>query len=92
MTDANLAATIDAAWEVRDTLGPHSRGAHRKAVEEALDALDEGRARVAEKTAQGWQVHQWLKKAVLLSFRLSDMIEIPGGPIDPERGASRWWD
>src|SRR5690242_6517428 len=92
MTDADLAATIDAAWEARDTLGPQSRGAHREAVEEALDALDEGRARVAEKTTQGWQVHQWLKKAVLLSFRLNDMAEIPGGPTDPERGAARWWD
>ena len=42
--------------------------------------------------AGGWQVHQWLKKAVLLSFRLNDMYEIPGGPVDPERGAARWWD
>src|ERR1700726_4834320 len=92
MTDANLAATIDAAWEARDTLGPQSRGPYRAAVEEALDALDEGRARVAEKTTQGWQVHQWLKKAVLLSFRLNDMVEISGGPSDPERGAARWWD
>jgi len=83
MTDANLAATIDAAWESRDTLGPQSRGAYREAVEQALDALDEGRARVAEKTSQGWQVRQWLKKAVLLSFRLNDMVEIPGGPSDP---------
>jgi 2,3,4,5-tetrahydropyridine-2-carboxylate N-succinyltransferase len=92
MTDANLAATIDAAWEARDTLGPQSGGAYREAVGEALDALDEGRARVAERTTEGWQVHQWLKKAVLLSFRLSDMIEVPGGPVDPERGAARWWD
>jgi 2,3,4,5-tetrahydropyridine-2-carboxylate N-succinyltransferase len=92
MTDANLAATIDAAWESRDTLGPQSRGAYRDAVEETLDALDEGRARVAEKTTQGWQVHQWLKKAVLLSFRLGDMVEIPGGPGDPERGQARWYD
>src|SRR5215470_7674813 len=83
MTDADLAATIDAAWEARDALGPQSRGAYRDAVEEALDALDEGRARVAEKTGARWQVHQWLKKAVLLSFRLNDMIEIPGGPTDP---------
>jgi 2,3,4,5-tetrahydropyridine-2,6-dicarboxylate N-succinyltransferase len=92
MIDADLAATIEAAWEARDTLGPQSRGAHREAVEEALDALDAGRARVAEKIGAGWQVHQWLKKAVLLSFRLNDMVEIPGGPTDPERGASRWWD
>ena len=92
MTDSDLAATIDAAWEGRDTLGPSTRGAYRDGVEEALDRLDAGRVRVAEKTAAGWQVHQWLKKAVLLSFRLNDMVEIPGGPTDPERGDARWWD
>ena len=48
--------------------------------------------RVAEKTGAGWRVHQWLKKAVLLSFRLNDMAEIAGGPVDPERGAAQWWD
>ena len=92
MTDADLAATIDAAWDARDALGPQTRGAQREAVEEALDGLDAGRLRVAQKTAAGWQVHQWLKKAVLLSFRLNDMVEIAGGPTDPERGAARWWD
>ena len=92
MTDADLAATVDAAWEARDGVSPSTRGAYRDAVEAALDGLDAGELRVAEKTAQGWQVHQWLKKAVLLSFRLNDMVEIPGGPTDPERGASRWWD
>jgi 2,3,4,5-tetrahydropyridine-2,6-dicarboxylate N-succinyltransferase len=92
MTDADLAATIDAAWEDREALSASTRGAARDSVEAALDGLDSGRLRVAEKTARGWQVHQWLKKAVLLSFRLNDMVEIPGGPTDPERGASRWWD
>src|SRR5271165_3948240 len=92
MTDADLAATIDAAWEDRERLTPATGGAYRDAVEAALDGLDAGRLRVAEKTARGWQVQQWLKKAVLLSFRLNDMVEIPGGPTDPERGASRWWD
>jgi 2,3,4,5-tetrahydropyridine-2-carboxylate N-succinyltransferase len=92
MTDADLAATIDAAWEDREVLSSTTRGAARDAVEAALDGLDRGRLRVAEKTARGWQVHQWLKKAVLLSFRLNDMVEIRGGPTDPERGASRWWD
>jgi len=57
-------------------------------VEAALDALDSGRARVAERAADGsWHVHQWLKKAVLLSFRLNDMAPIPGGP-----GGAQWWD
>src|SRR5690349_12249634 len=69
MTDADLARTVDAAWETRDSLGPATRGAYRDAVEEALEALDTGRMRVAEKTASGWRVNQWLKKAVLLSFR-----------------------
>ncbi len=92
MTDADLAAAIDDAWEGRDRIGPTTRGAARDAVEAALDGLDEGKLRVAERTGGAWQVHQWLKKAVLLSFRLNDMVEIPGGPTDPERGASRWWD
>jgi 2,3,4,5-tetrahydropyridine-2-carboxylate N-succinyltransferase len=92
MPDADLAAAIDDAWESRDRIGPATQGAARDAVEAALDGLDEGRLRVAEKTDRGWQVHQWLKKAVLLSFRLNDMVEIPGGPTDPERGAARWWD
>jgi 2,3,4,5-tetrahydropyridine-2,6-dicarboxylate N-succinyltransferase len=92
MTDADLARTVDAAWEARDGVSPSTRGAYRDAVEAALEGLDSGELRVAERTAQGWQVHQWLKKAVLLSFRLNDMVEIPGGPTDPERGASRWWD
>jgi 2,3,4,5-tetrahydropyridine-2-carboxylate N-succinyltransferase len=92
MTDADLAATIEAAWDARDTLGPQTRGAWREAVEAALDGLDAGRFRVAEKAEGGWQIHQWLKKAVLLSFRLNDMAEINGGPVDPERGAAKWWD
>jgi 2,3,4,5-tetrahydropyridine-2,6-dicarboxylate N-succinyltransferase len=92
MPDAELAATIDAAWEDREGLTSATRGAVRDAVQAALEGLDDGRLRVAEKTAEGWRVHQWLKKAVLLSFRLNDMVEIPGGPTDPDRGASRWWD
>ena len=92
MTNADLAATIDAAWENREALTSATRGAARDAVETALDGLDGGWLRVAEKTPSGWRVHQWLKKAVLLSFRLNDMVEIPGGPTDSERGSSRWWD
>jgi 2,3,4,5-tetrahydropyridine-2,6-dicarboxylate N-succinyltransferase len=92
MTDADLAATIDAAWEGRDGVSPATKGPWREAVEAALEGMDAGTLRVAEKGAQGWQVRQWLKKAVLLSFRLNDMAEIPGGPVDPDRGAARWWD
>jgi 2,3,4,5-tetrahydropyridine-2-carboxylate N-succinyltransferase len=96
MTHSDLAATVDAAWEGRDSVSPATRGAWRDAIEAALDGLDDGSLRVAEPSASpggsGWQVHQWLKKAVLLSFRLNDMVEIPGGPVDPERGAAKWWD
>ena len=97
MTDPALAATVDAAWEARESISPATKGAWRDAVEAALEGLDDGSLRVAEPLASksgggGWQVHQWLKKAVLLSFRLHDMVEIPGGPIDPERGAAKWWD
>ena len=79
MTD--LAATIDAAWEARDTLGLTTQGEVRDAVEAALALLDRGEARVAEPDgAGGWRVNQWLKKAVLLSFRLNDNALVPGGP------------
>jgi 2,3,4,5-tetrahydropyridine-2,6-dicarboxylate N-succinyltransferase len=83
----NLQATIEAAWDARDTISPATKGEVRDAVEAALNLLDSGEARVAEPTASGWQVNQWLKKAVLLSFRLNDMAMIPGGP-----GGSHWWD
>jgi len=87
MTD-KLARTIDDAFEARDTIGPKTRGAVRKAVDDALALLDAGKARVAERQAGGrWHVNQWLKKAVLLSFRLNDMSVIPGGP-----GKAVWWD
>jgi 2,3,4,5-tetrahydropyridine-2,6-dicarboxylate N-succinyltransferase len=80
---ADLARVIDAAWEKRDDLGPEVGDA----VEEALRLLDSGAARVAEKGPDGWTVNQWLKKAVLLSFRLNPMEAIPGGP-----GGAPWWD
>ena len=84
----SLAETIEAAFERREEIGPATKGAVREAVEVALDLLDRGAARVAEKSADGsWRVNQWLKKAVLLSFRLNDMSVIPGGP-----GHAAWWD
>ena len=82
-----LAATIDSAWEARDTISVATRGEVREAVEAALGLLDSGEARVAQKVDGAWQVNQWLKKAVLLSFRLNAMAEIPGGP-----GGAPWWD
>ena len=76
----DLERTIDAAWEARDTVGFETSGSVRDAVEQSLEMLDSGRARVAERTGDGWHVNQWLKKAVLLSFRLNDMTPISGGP------------
>ena len=84
---ADLAATLDAAWEDRAAVTPATRGAVREAVDEALRLLDGGQARVAEKTDGAWRVNQWLKKAVLLSFRLNDMEVVKGGP-----GEATWWD
>jgi 2,3,4,5-tetrahydropyridine-2,6-dicarboxylate N-succinyltransferase len=82
-----LQATIEKAWDERDAITTGTGGEVREAVVEALNLLDSGARRVAEKGADGWQVNQWLKKAVLLSFRLNDMETIPGGP-----GGAHWWD
>jgi 2,3,4,5-tetrahydropyridine-2-carboxylate N-succinyltransferase len=84
---SDLAATIDAAWENRTGIGAETTGAVRDAVESALGLLDSGKARVAEKVGGAWIVHQWLKKAVLLSFRLNPNVAISGGP-----GGACWWD
>jgi 2,3,4,5-tetrahydropyridine-2-carboxylate N-succinyltransferase len=83
----DLAATVDAAWEGRAAVNAATRGAVREAVDAALNLLDSGQARVAEKADGEWRVNQWLKKAVLLSFRLADMAPIAGGP-----GGGTWWD
>jgi len=84
----DLQATIDAAWDDRDSIGARTTGAVRDAAEEVLRQLDSGEARVATRESVGqWTVHQWLKKAVLLSFRLNPMKAIPGGP-----GGAEWWD
>jgi 2,3,4,5-tetrahydropyridine-2-carboxylate N-succinyltransferase len=87
MSTADLKRTIDAAWEARETIKPSTTGGTREAVETALALLDTGKARVAEKQNGEWVVNQWLKKAVLLSFRLSDMELISGAP-----GGAGWWD
>jgi 2,3,4,5-tetrahydropyridine-2,6-dicarboxylate N-succinyltransferase len=88
MHQAELQSVVDAGWEDRAAISPSTAGPVRAAVEQALDLLDQGAARVAEPTADGWQVNQWLKKAVLLSFRLNDMTPIPGGPGEN----TSWWD
>ncbi|MGV3489989.1 MAG: 2,3,4,5-tetrahydropyridine-2,6-dicarboxylate N-succinyltransferase, partial [Devosia sp.] len=87
MSHADLAATIDAAWETRTEINHGTKGEVRDAVNEALNLLDSGKARVAEQRGQGdWTVNQWLKKAVLLSFRLNDNAVIQGP------GGTTWWD
>jgi 2,3,4,5-tetrahydropyridine-2-carboxylate N-succinyltransferase len=83
---AELQRIVDEAWERREEIGAGDARV-RDAVEAAIRLLDSGEARVAEKGADGWSVNQWLKKAVLLSFRLTPMEPIPGGP-----GGAHWWD
>ncbi len=102
MSTTDIARVIDAAWDARDRIDSGTQGEVRDAVEQALALLDSGAVRVAEKVSAGlpaeraaaprpenseWRVHQWLKKAVLLSFRLTDSAPIPGGP-----GGAAWYD
>ena len=85
MTD--LSAAIEAAWAARESLNATSTGAHRDAVEATLAALDDGRLRAADKVDGAWKANEWVKKAILLSFRLNDNAIIEGGP-----GDAVWWD
>jgi 2,3,4,5-tetrahydropyridine-2-carboxylate N-succinyltransferase len=87
MDTNQLEQIIDNAWDDRDNVSLTTTGEIRDAVGEALNLLDKGECRVAEKTDNAWQVNQWIKKSVLLSFRLNDMAPIPGGP-----GGAHWWD
>ncbi len=85
MTDVRLQTQIEKAFEDRAKITSATKGDARDAVDEALDLLDRGKARVAEKLPgatgpNSWKVNQWLKKAVLLSFRLNDNALIDGGP------------
>jgi len=82
-----IQCVIENAWENRDDINTDTKGEVRDAVQTALNALDAGQSRIAEKTDTGWQVNQWLKKVVLLSFRLNPMEQISGGPH-----GSTWWD
>ena len=88
MKPAEIEKIVTEAFEARDSVNFKTKGKIRKAVDHALALLDSGEARVAEKQKDGsWKVNQWLKKAVLLSFRLNDMEIIGGGP-----GKAKWWD
>ena len=88
MSNAILESEIEAAWNIRNTITPSTKGKVRDAIEETLEALDKGELRVAEKTENNvWKVNQWAKKAVLLGFRIKDMEIQNGGPQ-----SSGWWD
>lgn len=83
-----LAEKIGKLWEHREHIACGTYGDERRTIETALDLLDKGKARIAEKGADGqWTVHQWLKQAVLLSFRLNPLRTLPGGP-----DGAYWWD
>ena len=94
MTDVRLETLIDKAFEDRAKITPATKGDVRDAVDKALNLLDQGKARVAEKLPgvsgpNSWKVNQWLKKAVLLSFRLNDNALIEGGPATRHGGTRR---
>jgi 2,3,4,5-tetrahydropyridine-2-carboxylate N-succinyltransferase len=78
MSDPKLRQAIEALWERRDSVSSKTGGADRAAVDAALAALESGEQRAVEPTASGWVVNEWLKKAVLLSFRLYDSVPMPG--------------
>ena len=82
-----LQPVIERGWDERAEIGPSTKGDVRLAVDAAISALDSGEARIAEKVGDEWVVHQWLKKAVLLSFQLNAMEAISGAP-----GGAHWWD
>jgi 2,3,4,5-tetrahydropyridine-2-carboxylate N-succinyltransferase len=78
MNDIDLRAAIETAWDRRDSPDLRAEPAHRMAIEAALSGLDSGRLRIAEPGPDGWIVHDWLKRAVLLSFRIADNAPLPG--------------
>ena len=86
MQDHPLRPRIDALWEGRETLSPSTTGDDRGVVDDVLGLLDSGALRVAEPGPGGWVVHEWLKKAVLLSFRLNNSVAMPGA------GGTPVWD
>jgi len=92
MNKQQLQAAVEAAWEAREGINSSTRGEARDAVEAALEGLDNGSFRTAEKIGAEWVVNQWLKKAVLLSFRLYDSVPMDGGASFPGMGAAPWFD
>ena len=92
MSAAELRQAVETAWDNRDGINSKTKGAIRDAVEAAIAGLDDGTYRTAEKVGDEWVVNQWLKKAVLLSFRLYDSVPMDGGAVFPGIGASPWYD
>jgi 2,3,4,5-tetrahydropyridine-2-carboxylate N-succinyltransferase len=92
MTYKNLQKTIDDAWESRQEIDVYTKGKIPEAVNETLNLLDSGTLRVAEKSDGEWQINQWLKKAILLSFRIKNNVVIPAGQWDPGLVKSGWYD
>jgi 2,3,4,5-tetrahydropyridine-2,6-dicarboxylate N-succinyltransferase len=84
---SDIKSIVEAAWADRASINADTKGAVRDAVEAALNGLDDGHLRIAEKIDGTWQVHQWLKQSVLLSFRLNDNQLVQGAP-----GGGHWWD
>lgn len=87
MNTDQLQSIIEAAWDDRAALSPETQGERREAVDAAIMGLDDGTFRVAEKVGRDWIVHRWLKKAVLLGFRLEANVIMPGGPA-----SGAWFD
>ena len=93
MSHADLAAHIEAAWSRRDALSPETKGPDRAAVDDAIALLDAGQARVATRGADGvWTTHQWLKQAVLLSFRLNPNVLMGFAGANGDTAPGPWWD
>lgn len=84
---AELETLINEGWDKRDSITPKTDTLHRAAVLQLMNDLDKGVMRVAEKTHTGWVTHQWIKKGILLSFRMHDAVRIAGGP-----GGGPWFD
>ena len=93
MNFENIKSVIERVFDNNEDVNPGTSGEVRDAIETALNYLDRGELRVAEPLGNSqWQVNQWLKKAVLLSFKLNDMDVISGGPESPNKGPANWWD
>ncbi len=93
MNIEKIKSVIDRVFDNNEDVNPTTSGEIRNSIETALDCLDKGKLRVAEPLGDSkWQVNQWLKKAVLLSFKINDMDVISGGPQSPNIGPTNWWD